>query len=328
MVERRELITMCRQIGGMMEAGVDILRITQVLRAQTENPRLLALYDALDHDLRMGHSIGDAMAHAPDVFSPFMVSLVQQGELRNNLGGAFLKIADFLQQEQQEQPPEPSSPAPTRADSPSGVAAASTAREGQTTPVSGAATLSPGILEDLLDRLQRAALDGLVLLSGLLLSLAFVWWMVEIGLLERRWSNVALCSVAAFYLGGTSISLRRRLAPNPARQQDNVAPLPAATAHDANRDNNRKESPETATMAETVSYAGWVKPVEGADLAFRSQSQQVAPAPSALRHNPATNQAAKIQGTKIQGGRTEVASKSGYNNRFMLSSDEDEESYE
>src|SRR4051812_8098916 len=99
MIDRRELITVCRQIGGMMEAGIDILRITRVLRAQTENSRLLALYDTLDHDLRMGESVAEAMAHAEDVFTPFDVSLVRQGEARNDLAGAFLKLADYIQKE-------------------------------------------------------------------------------------------------------------------------------------------------------------------------------------------------------------------------------------
>ena len=43
MIEQRELITISRQIGSMMEAGVDILRITRVLRAQVDNPEVLAL---------------------------------------------------------------------------------------------------------------------------------------------------------------------------------------------------------------------------------------------------------------------------------------------
>jgi hypothetical protein len=99
MITPHELISVCRQIGGMMEAGVDILRITRVLRSQTTNERLLDLYDNIDHELTMGRGLADVLARASDVFSPFAISLVRQGEERNNLAAAFLRIADFLERE-------------------------------------------------------------------------------------------------------------------------------------------------------------------------------------------------------------------------------------
>ncbi len=102
MVERRELITICRQIGTMMEVGVDFLRLTRVLREQTENPRLLELYDQIEHEMRMGETMADAIAKAPDIFSPFAVSLIRQGEARGDIEGAWHRLADSLKQEAQE----------------------------------------------------------------------------------------------------------------------------------------------------------------------------------------------------------------------------------
>ena len=102
MIERREFISICRQIGAMMEVGVDFLRITDALRSQTDNPRLLQLYDQLDEDLRAGDSLSDAMSHAPDIFSPFAVSLVKQGEARGDIEGAWGRVADFYKIEARE----------------------------------------------------------------------------------------------------------------------------------------------------------------------------------------------------------------------------------
>ena len=102
MVERRELITICRQIGTMMEVGVDFLRLTRALREQTDNPRLLELYDQIEHDMRMGENLADSIAKAPDVFSPFAVSLIRQGEARGDVEGAWHRLADSLKQEAQE----------------------------------------------------------------------------------------------------------------------------------------------------------------------------------------------------------------------------------
>jgi hypothetical protein len=202
MVERHELITTCRQIGAMMEAGVDILRITRVLRAQTENPRLLSLYDALDHDLRMGESIGDAMEHAPDVFSPFAISMVRQGEAQNNLAGAFAKLADFLQKDQEIEDSR-------FAVGTEGTPAATPTDANLIAPT--AALLTVNALDGLLDRLQVAALRILTILAGLLLTLGGVWWSVEVGLVERRWLSVLLYSVAALFISAAGVWMRRRM---------------------------------------------------------------------------------------------------------------------
>jgi hypothetical protein len=205
MVDRREIITICRQIGNMMEAGVDILRITQVLRAQTDNARLLQIYDHFDHDLRMGASIAEAMARASDIFSPFMVSLVRQAEQRSDLESisahvaqAFLKIADFLQQDLQ-QDDEPPAALPPQLDI---SAVPDTAA---TWP------LTLRAIENFTDKLQLIALRALTLLAGLLLTLAAVWASFEMGWIERRWLNVTLCCVTALFIGGAGVWVRRQI---------------------------------------------------------------------------------------------------------------------
>jgi hypothetical protein len=232
MVERSELITVCRQIGGMMEAGVDILRVTRVLRAQTENPRLLELYDALDHDLKMGRSLADAIERAPDVFSPFAVSLVQQGEDANDLAGAFLKFADFLQQEEASAQQSAVAHSAAResdtqrnaeqtqgaargeafgsASSASDFAAAKRSvaqRDGR----AASDSLPQVALDELIGRLQGAGLQALNWLSCLLLCLAAVCAMAEAGWLQRRWLSVALLVVAVLFLAATGVWLRRRI---------------------------------------------------------------------------------------------------------------------
>lgn len=214
MVDRNELITICRQIGGMMEAGVDILRITRVLRAQTFNARLLQLYDALDHDMTMGHGLADAMSHAPDVFSPFMVLMVQQGEARNDLAGAFFKIADYLQKDSELTP---DSSLQNDVEPAANDLAGSSLRDVPGNRVLDPRSNAPATpltviaLDGLIDRLQTFALRALTVVSGLLLSLAGVWWSVEMGWLERRWLNVTGFSVAAIFMGVSGIVIQRRI---------------------------------------------------------------------------------------------------------------------
>ena len=220
MVERRELITICRQIGNMMEAGVDILRITQVLRAQTDNGRLLQIYNQFDHDLRMGASIAEAMTRASDLFSPFMVSLVRQAEQRSDLesvsahvAAAFLKIAEFVQQDEEEAREEAREAARETA------SAAPVVEAVISTPIDIRAVadspntwpLTLRAIENFTDRLQLIALRALTLLAGLLLSLAAVWYSVEMQWIERQWQNVVLCSVAALFIACAGVWVRRQI---------------------------------------------------------------------------------------------------------------------
>lgn len=227
MPERNELITVCRHIGGMMEAGVDILRITRVLRAQTETPRLLQLYDALDRDMTMGRSLAEAMSRAPDVFSPFVVQMIQQGEARNDLAGAFLKVADFLKQEQEldEDAPVRESVRESSTREASGRRTddnvGADARDETSLSKSAAPDLLPRTsatspltviaLDGLMDRLQTFMLRALTITSGLMLSLASVWWLLELGYFEKRWSMPLAFSVTAVFLGGAGTWIQRRI---------------------------------------------------------------------------------------------------------------------
>ena len=213
MLESGELISVYRQIGGMMEAGVDILRITRVLRAQTGNPQLLKAYDGIDHRLTMGQSLVEAIEKAPEVFSPFVISLVQQGEMRGDVGAAFLKAADYLQKDeaiaQDLQAHSARGPLPDASVSPSGFHVETSAAP-NATPLP-AAPLSVIALDGLIDRLQTLGLRALTIGSGLLLTLAMVWWSFEAGILEGRWLNVTLYSVAALFIGASGVWMQRRL---------------------------------------------------------------------------------------------------------------------
>lgn len=214
MVERRELITICRQIGTMMEVGVDFLRITRALRQQTENPRLLELYDQLDLDMKMGESLAEALSHAPDVFSPFAVSLIRQGEARGDIEGAFYRLADFLKQEAQEEKELGSEPGIIG----TGYIPTGGVRSHGLEVVAPKAPITVGMVSDLLDRIQRVALRGMTWVSGFLLSLAAVWWAAELEFIEKRWLVGMLYCVAAIFIGGAGSWLRSRLEADRRRQ--------------------------------------------------------------------------------------------------------------
>lgn len=96
------LSSACRQAGAMMEAGVDILSITRILRAQTEDEDILRLCDRIDFDLKQGRALAEALSGEPELFSPFMVTLIRQGEERATLPQAFARVSSALDAERHE----------------------------------------------------------------------------------------------------------------------------------------------------------------------------------------------------------------------------------
>lgn len=235
MVDRRELINVFRQIGIMMGAGVDFLQITSVLRAQTENPRLLSLYDALDHDLTMGFSLADAMARQPDIFSPLAVSLVRQIEMSNemaemakDLAAAFLKIGDYLLQDVGVPTAVRGRPGQAAALRPATVAApvlAGQSLAAQSPVPPPVPPLTRQDVEQLLAGLQAVALRILEFCAALCLLAAALCWSSATGLLAPRWLPATLWSAAALLLGSLSLWL---WAHSLARNAETVGAAPVA----------------------------------------------------------------------------------------------------
>ena len=305
MVERSELITICRQIGGMMQAGVDILRITRVLRAQTDNPRLLQLYDALDHDLTMGRSLVDAMERAPDVWSPFIISLVQQGEDRNDLAGAFLSSADYLQKEGELEASTVAS-----ANEPA-VETDGVARRNEYSiqyaqaPATVSAVVPPeslsAVVEALIGRLQSLAVSVLLFATALMLAWAIVWWSAGAGLLPLRWVFFALCSVAALLFGGAGVWLQ-----NVVENRRSTEPQVSSPEHgnQTQADENRGslDSPSSSS-ATSGAESGVVSAITNQDVTSAASPGEDAPIGAVAQERIATE-----SGLLSQNGTTPPAS--------------------
>lgn len=95
-IERNELILITRQFGGMLDAGIDILRILDVLREQFSNLKAKEIFASIEKDMRLGRLLSTALGRYPEVFSPFYISLIRQGELEGDLAVAFNKVAEHL----------------------------------------------------------------------------------------------------------------------------------------------------------------------------------------------------------------------------------------
>jgi hypothetical protein len=189
MIDSRELISAMRQLGSLTEAGVDILRAIRVLRAQTQNAELVALYDRLAQELRLGSGLADAMSHAPQAFSAFAVSIVRQGEARGDLATSFYRIADYLQKEQEVNSPN--------------AEVAPAAIIHMTNP---AQDQCPPWLENII----RNALLSLIGLFGVLLAVEI---LVALGVIPLQWHFVSVALAVLLFLLGVAWRLHSRQLP-------------------------------------------------------------------------------------------------------------------
>jgi len=95
-----ELALFCRQLGTMLLAGVDVLRALRVAGEQTDTARLQSVAQRIGRDMAAGRVMAWSLSRFPDLFSPFFVNMVRQGESEGVLGEVLTTMADYLEREQ------------------------------------------------------------------------------------------------------------------------------------------------------------------------------------------------------------------------------------
>ena len=95
-----ELALFCRQVGTMLLAGVDMLRALRVAGEQTDTARLRSVAQRIGRDMAAGRVMAWSLSRFPDLFSPFFIHMVRQGESEGVLGEVLTTMADYLEREQ------------------------------------------------------------------------------------------------------------------------------------------------------------------------------------------------------------------------------------
>jgi hypothetical protein len=92
-VTNAEIGALCRQFASLIHAEINILEILEALRAQTSNAFLREALDSVREDLEMGRTLATGFSRYPQIFSPFFISMVRQGELEGELDRVFTDLA-------------------------------------------------------------------------------------------------------------------------------------------------------------------------------------------------------------------------------------------
>lgn len=94
-----DLSLFARQFSVMIDAGLPLLTVLNVLVEQTEQKQLKEALISILEDVQVGEALAAAMGKYPKVFPVIMVSLVEAGELAGVLNEVMARLATHLEQE-------------------------------------------------------------------------------------------------------------------------------------------------------------------------------------------------------------------------------------
>ncbi|MCQ2571328.1 MAG: type II secretion system F family protein [Candidatus Saccharibacteria bacterium] len=92
-VTSKDRITFTRQFATLVGAGLPIAQSLRTVSEQTQNKAMKAIVEEILAEIEAGHSLGDAFAKHPEVFSNVYLSLVRAGEVSGTLDESLKRIA-------------------------------------------------------------------------------------------------------------------------------------------------------------------------------------------------------------------------------------------
>jgi MSHA biogenesis protein MshG len=95
-----DLILLTRQFYTITKSGIPLLRGLRALSASTRHPVLRSALDDMVTNLEGGHDLSSSFARLPHIFSPIYIGLVTVGEATGTLENSFLRLGEYLAQEQ------------------------------------------------------------------------------------------------------------------------------------------------------------------------------------------------------------------------------------
>jgi type IV pilus assembly protein PilC len=92
-----DLVLFTRQFSTMVEAGLPVVEILDILLEQTDDPGFKLAVSDIRTSVRGGSDLSTAMAKYPRVFSPLYVNLIRAGEASGDLDVILKRLAGFLE---------------------------------------------------------------------------------------------------------------------------------------------------------------------------------------------------------------------------------------
>ncbi|OIP46050.1 MAG: general secretion pathway protein GspF [Deltaproteobacteria bacterium CG23_combo_of_CG06-09_8_20_14_all_60_8] len=94
-----ELLLFTKQLRTMINAGISITQVLDILQQQTTNPALVTTLQTMSRDIREGSTLSDAFQKHPRVFPDLYCSLIKAGELSGTLPDILERIIYITEHE-------------------------------------------------------------------------------------------------------------------------------------------------------------------------------------------------------------------------------------
>jgi type II secretory pathway component PulF len=95
-----DLILFTKQFRSMMQAGIPIVRLLQVLEVQTQNRNLKAVISSMAQDIKQGATLFDALEKHPGVFPPLYRSMIRAGEISGTVPDVLDRLIYIVEHEE------------------------------------------------------------------------------------------------------------------------------------------------------------------------------------------------------------------------------------
>jgi len=94
-----DLILFTKQFRSLLNAGVPILRLLQVLESQTESRALREAIAKIIDDIKQGSTLCEAMEKHPKIFSHLYCSMIKAGEVSGNVPSILERLSYIIEHE-------------------------------------------------------------------------------------------------------------------------------------------------------------------------------------------------------------------------------------
>ncbi len=92
-----DLINMCRNMAGLMQAGVSLSRSVEILEKQSTNVKMKAVFHSIFDHIKSGGSLSEALSKHPKVFDNLFIAMMKAGEESGNLVGTLREVETHLE---------------------------------------------------------------------------------------------------------------------------------------------------------------------------------------------------------------------------------------
>jgi type II secretory pathway component PulF len=98
-VKISDLVLFTKQFRSLMQAGVPILRLLQVLENQSQDKTLKKIVAGMSQDIKSGATLHEAMRKHPATFSPLYLSMINAGEVSGTVPDILGRLIDIIEHE-------------------------------------------------------------------------------------------------------------------------------------------------------------------------------------------------------------------------------------